>query len=62
MSARTTPQTTEVLDWSTEPATYRTVEIPPRPNGRPHLSECLLFIDPDMYCTCDDDSPDWTLS
>jgi hypothetical protein len=34
----------------------------PRPGEFPHLSECLLFIDLEMHCTCDDDSPDWTSS
>lgn len=37
-----------------------------RPNGRPHLSECLAFTahemgwdDPETYdCTCDDWSPE----
>jgi hypothetical protein len=37
-------------------------QIPDRPNGRPHLSECLLFVAADLYCTCDDNSPDWTSS
>jgi hypothetical protein len=37
------------------------VELPPRPDGKPHLSECGLFIDLDVGCTCDDYSPEWTL-
>lgn len=37
------------------------IELPAREDGREHLSECLLFIDPEMYCTCGDWSPEWTL-
>lgn len=37
------------------------IELPEREDGRAHLSECLLFIDPSLDCTCDDDSPDWTI-
>jgi hypothetical protein len=37
------------------------IELPEHPSGRDHLSECLLFIDPEMHCTCDDWSPEWTL-
>jgi hypothetical protein len=54
-------QTTTVTDWSTTPATDRTVPLPPRTKGRTHLSECLLFIDPSLHCTCDDFSPEWTI-
>jgi hypothetical protein len=36
---------------------------PRRPGGKnyPHLDECLLFSAPDLHCTCDDDSPEWTI-
>jgi len=54
-------QTTIVLDWDKTPAQEVEVELPPRENGRDHLSECLLFDEPKMHCTCDDDSPEWTI-
>lgn len=54
-------QATNVTDWSATPPEDITVELPPRPDGKLHLSECLLFIAPDLHCTCDDDSPEWTI-
>lgn len=57
-------QTTTITDWSTTPAVDRIADLPLREGrypGRPHFTECLLFSDPSLHCTCDDDSPDWTI-
>jgi hypothetical protein len=54
--------TTTVMDWRQwPPAVDVVVRLPERDNGLKHLSECLLFIDPELHCTCDDWSPDWTI-
>lgn len=36
-------------------------DAPARPNGRPHLTECVTRTDSRAECSCDDDSPEWTI-
>jgi hypothetical protein len=44
--------------WDYEEGVEIRIPLPFREDGHEHLSECLLFSDPDQYCTCLDWSPE----
>lgn len=58
---RTTPLVRRLLDDIANGRGGTDGDAPARATGRPHMSECPTLADSREQCTCDDDSPEWTI-